>query len=216
MGGFNFLPEEDRAICTLFPHMQTRDVARILGRPLCSVSQRATKLGVKKSAAFNNSALSGRNRKGCAPNGIRSRFPKGHVPANKGLRRPGWHAGRMRETQFKKGQRPVTYREIGELRLNADGYVDMKICDAPGARAWRAFHLILWEDANGPIPKGHCLRFRDGDRFHIDVENLELLSRADNARRNSIHNLPKPLVHTMQVLGQLKRRIREAHNRQSA
>lgn len=212
-----WIPAEDRALRKLFPHMQTVDVARILGRTTIAVSGRASAKGIRKSAAFNASPLSGRNVKGHAPHGSRSRFPKGHVPANKGLRRPGWYAGRMRETQFKKGEFPRNkdpeFYVLGALRVNTDGYIDMRTSFDPGARGWTPLHRILWQDANGPIPKGHILRFKDGDKLNVCLENLLLISLADNARMNSIHRLPKPLVQVIQLQGQLKRRIREAHDR---
>lgn len=42
----------------------------------------------------------------------------------------------------------------------------------------------------------------------IREENLELVTRADVLRRNSVHNLPKELATTIQLLGALKRQIR--------
>ena len=116
-------------------------------------------------------------------------------------------------TQFKKGNVPVTYVPIGSLRLNPDGYVYIKIREAPGMHGWRGFHIVLWEDEHGSIPKGHCLRFKDGDKFNIDIDNLALLSRHDNLMINSIHNLPEPLRNTINALGVLKRKIRENDNR---
>lgn len=48
-------------------------------------------------------------------------------PFNKGLRRPGWHVGRMRETQFRKGERSgiaaKNWRPIGTIRTDPDGYL---------------------------------------------------------------------------------------------
>lgn len=215
-----WIKKEDRALRTLYPHLRTDDVARILGRPTSSVYQRAAKLRIKKSAAYNISPLSGRMVKGYAPHGHAYRFAKGHVPANKGLRRLGWAPGRMRETQFKKGQFPANHDPdfyvLGALRVNADNYIDMRISFDKGARGWKPLHRILWEDEHGPIPKGHALCFRDHDSLNVCLENLELLTRAELMKRNSIHNLPRPLVQTIQALGQLKRRIHETHDRRSA
>lgn len=216
MNGRAWLPAEDRSLAAIYPHIQTVEVARILGRHVSAVYGRAAILNLHKSAAFNASPLSGRNVKGNAPHGLASRFGAGHVPANKGLRRPGWHRGRMQQTQFRKGQRPFNKCEIGDLRLNSEGYVDMKISNAKGAKAWRTFHRILWEDAHGPVPKGHVIMFKDRDRLNIDLNNLECLTLAENARRNTIHRLPKPLVRAIMTLGQLKRRIREQDNRRAA
>jgi hypothetical protein len=124
----------------------------------------------------------------------------------------------MKETQFKKGQFPVNrdpdFYVIGALRVNADGYIDMRISFEHGALGWKALHTILWEDANGPVPPGYALFFKDRDKLNVDLENLELITRADLCRRNSIHNLPPQLKKTIYALGALHRRIhREEQNR---
>lgn len=101
------------------------DIALELGRSEKSVYQRAKLLGLKKDPAWIAETARARSAQ---PDhgGIKSRFQKGSVPANKGLRRPGWAPGRMAETQFKPG-RPANqarnYRPIGTLRVNADGYL---------------------------------------------------------------------------------------------
>lgn len=205
----------------LYPDHPASLVAKRLGIAVHRVHGKAARLGLKKSAAFFAIDRSGRIRRAHqSPKMIANRFKPGHVPANKGLRRPGWHAGRMRETQFKKGQFPINkdpeFYVLGALRVNTDGYIDMRISFAPGALGWRALHKILWEDANGPIPKGHILRFRNGDKLDVCLENLELITMAENCRRNSIHRLHPQLVQVIQLKGQLKRRIREAHDKRSA
>lgn len=195
-----------------YPHRPTREIVMMCGHSLTSVYQHAQQLGLKKSAEFNASPDCGRIKKG-STRGAAFRFQKGHVPANKGLRRPGWHAGRMRETQFKKGQFPVNkdpgFYVIGALRVNADGYIDMRVSFEPGAKGWRALHRILWEDRHGTVPKSHVVVFRNGDALDCWYDNLELISRAELCRRNSVHNLPAPLKKTLHALGQLKRRINE-------
>jgi hypothetical protein len=216
VNGHPWTAKEKRALRTLYPHIRSEEVTRILGRPLSSVYRMAAKLRVKKSAAFNRSVLSGRLVPGNADRGAAYRFRKGQVPANKGLRRPGWAPGRMRETQFKKGQWPANkdpdFYVLGALRVNTHGYIDMRVSFEPGAMGWRCLHKILWEDANGPVPKGHRLRFKDGDRLNVDLANLELVALADAMRRNSVHNLPKPLKDAIQALGNLKRTINRRTN----
>lgn len=202
-----------------YPYVHAKKLVHACGHSLSSVYMTATRLGLKKSPAFLAAERTRQGRR-LKKSGAAHRFPKGHIPANKGLRRPGWHAGRMRETQFKKGQFPPNHDPdfyvIGALRVNSDGYIDMRVSFEPGSRGWRGLHLILWEDAHGPLPRGHCLRFRDGDRLNVCLENLELITRGDNMRRNTIHNLPAPLKSTIGLLGQLKRRIREKQDRRLA
>lgn len=203
----------------MYPDSYGKDIARKLGCAVSRVYAKAATLGLAKSAAFyaRQHLNEGKrlNKVGCA-----HRFPKGHVPANKGLRRPGWHAGRMQETQFKKGQFPFSrdpdFYVIGALRVNADGYIDMRTSFAAGACGWRALHRILWEDAHGPVPPGHYIVFSNGDRLDVELANLELISYAENMRRNSIRNLPEPLRLTILQLGRLKRRINRENRRRLA
>jgi len=190
----------------LYPDASNASLARRFQRTLPSITAMSGVIGVHKSAEYL-ARLNRRLGRRLQKFGRAYRFPPGHVPSTLGLRRPGWAPGRMRETQFQKGhQRNFTF-EIGALRLNADGIVDMKIRHAPGATAWRAFHRILWEDAHGPVPPGHIVRFRDGDRFNLDLDNFELISFENNMRRNSIHNLPAPLKTTIHALGVLRRKL---------
>lgn len=201
----------------MYPDHTAREIGTLLGRLEYSIFYRAKRLGLKKSEAFYaDPAKSGRTD---GRRGAHTRFCKGHIPPNKGIK--GWQAGgRSVETQFKKGHKTPHWSghdfNVGDLKVEAkDGCVMMKIRD--GYNPWRLFHVVMWEHwKRRPLPKGHCLRFRDGDKFNVDPENLELLTRAENMRRNSIYNLPPELVHTIKVLGALKRKINAKQNRRSA
>src|SRR5258708_39700214 len=96
--------EEVGYLKTHYPNSATAKVAAALSRPVGMVYRQAAKLGIGKSAEFDASPESGRLKKG-ESRGAAFRFRKGHVPLNKGLRRPGWSPGRRRETQFRKGER---------------------------------------------------------------------------------------------------------------
>lgn len=204
----------------IYPHTRSSRVAEMLGFTISRVYAKANKLGLRKSTEYLASADACRLRRGDNL-GAAYRYPKGHVPANKGLRRPGWHAGRMHEHWFKKGTLPHTshpdFYVLGALRVNADGYIDMRISFEHGALGWRALHRILWEDAHGPIPKGFVVTFINGDKLDVELANLQLLSLADNARRNirAYHAMPCELRGVIQTLGRLKKGIsnREKQNR---
>lgn len=210
-------PEEIWRLIAFHADATDMELARRFGRTLSSIQGMATTLGLEKSAAHLSSLP---HRSGCVKAGSVFRYPKGHVPANKGLRRPGYAPGRMRETQFRKGGFPANrdpdFYVPGALRVNTDGYIDMRVSFDKGALGWQALHRILWEDAHGLVPGGVALRFKDGDRLNVDLGNLELISRADLLKRNSIHNFPPVLRSTINVLGQLKRRIREKQDGRSA
>lgn len=205
-------PEEDDLLRRTYPDLPTAAIAPRLRRTLCAVNARATKLGLEKSVAYLASPAACRLRRGDQI-GAPWRYQKGHVPANKGLRRPGWAVGRMKETQFKRGVRQgiavKLWKPIGTERISKDGYRERKINnDLPLQRRWRAVHLILWESVNGPVPPGHAIAFKDGDKTHISLENLECITRRELMARNTIHNLPEPLAQTIQLLGALNRQIR--------
>lgn len=103
--------------------------------------------------------------------GLDGRFPKGNTPFNKGKK----GVGGWEPTQFKQGNKPWNYKPVGTERINADGYVDVKIADP---RTWKAKHVIMWEQVNGKVPKGHCLIFADGNQLNVTLENLLLVSRS--------------------------------------
>lgn len=106
--------------------------------------------------------------------GLRGYFKKGHIPFNKGMK--GLSQG-GKETQFKPGNKPANWVPVGSERVNAYGYVDVKIQDGKLQKNWKAKHILLWEEANGPVPKGHALLFADGNKQNVVLENLLLVSR---------------------------------------
>lgn len=206
-----WLIEDDALLRAIYADAPTPEVARRLRRSLSGTYGRAMMLGLHKSETYLASPAACRLRRGDNVD-AESRFTKGHVPANKGLRRPGWSVGRMKETQFRKGERrgvaAKLWKPIGTERISKDGYRERKINnDLPLQRRWRAVHLLLWESVNGPLPRSHAVAFKNGDRTDVRLDNLELLTRRDLMARNTVHNLPKPLVQAVQLLGALRRKI---------
>lgn len=189
----------------------TADIARVLGLSIEQVYGKAVRLGLRKD--IETISEISRIRAAETDNGHRFGFKKGHEPANKGIKRPpGWSPGRMRETQFQKGKVPYTWKPVGTLRVNADGYLDRKVSDSGyPPDDWKAVHRLLWVEANGPIPVGHVVSFKPGMRTTVEAEitldKLELLSRRQLLDRNSIHNLPPQLVSLTQLRGALTRQI---------
>ncbi|ATW28357.1 hypothetical protein DCMF_04495 [Candidatus Formimonas warabiya] len=113
--------------------------------------------------------------------GLKGYFQKGRNPWNKGKKGTGgWEP-----TQFKKGHTPTNYRPVGSERINVDGYIEIKIADP---NKWRPKHQVVWEQTNGPIPKGHTIIFGDGNKQNLEPNNLILVSRKQLVRLNK-HNL---------------------------
>lgn len=209
-------PAEDAILRREYPHQRAEDLCALLpGRTRASIWHRARQqLGLGKSEAFFSDPTSGRIQPGERRTPHRM-FQKGQVPANKGLRRPGWGPERMKRTQYKKGQRsPMAaklYQPIGSERVTEDGYLQRKVNDdRPFHRRWRMVHLLVWESVHGPIPKGYALTFINGNKQDIRLDNLRLIPRADLMRRNTIHNYPAPIPQLVQLRGALTRKIRRA------
>lgn len=201
--------EDDRVLRRLYPHHETAWIAGQLNRTVPSIYAHAGNLGLAKTPEFQRESLT-RLGKHLAETGAGGRFLKGHAPANKGTRRPGYSPGRMGETQFKKGRGGHNTMPLFSERL-VDGYVYIKVAEVqcvPYTVNWLLLHILNWERANGrPLPPGHCLWFKDRNRANPDPENLELITRAENMRRNTVHNLPKELVRVVQLRGALVRQI---------
>lgn len=111
--------------------------------------------------------------------GITGYFEQGHTPWNKG--RKGEYYKGCEKTWFSKGHIPANYRPVGSERITKDGYTEVKVADP---NKWRLKHNIIWEQHNGPIPKGHVVIFGDGDKTNFNINNLILVSRAQLARLN--------------------------------
>ena len=127
-----------------------------------------------------------RKRKGWKT-GRTGHFEPGQESWNKGKPMPS-HPNSQR-TQFRKGERRGVdvklYKPIGTERVSPEGYIERKINDDMPLRGrWRAVHLIRWEEVNGPLPKGHCLKCLDGDKANTDPDNWQLIPRSLLPRLN--------------------------------
>lgn len=201
-----------------YPDLTCADVAEVLKRTERSVYQRAKLLGLRKSEAFLASDRSGRVTRGkLHPAMVGSQFKPGQKSWNKGIKgATGLHEN-CRNSQFKKG-RPASearnYLPIGTHRICADGYLERKMTDDPAiapARRWTAVHRLAWEQANGPIPAGHIVRFKAGQKTtaldEITTDRLECITRAEHAKRNHPRNHSPELAKLVQLKGAITRQV---------
>lgn len=190
-------PAEDERLSTLYATFSADECAAALDRTRSSVCQRVNAIGLRKSPEWI--AQTARMRTlNPTHGGRRGQFKPGLVPWNTGRSHPA--RGRSVETQFKRGRAPQesrNYLPIGSERLTKDGYVERKVTDDQSvvpARRWTAVHRLVWEAANGPVPPGRIVVFRRGMHTtvvaDIAIDRLELITRAENMARNTIHNYP--------------------------
>ena len=123
----------------------------------------------------------GRNK---LDSGVAGHFRKGLVPWNKG-RKGVCHPGCI-PTLFKKGNKAHNWVPLGSERINADGYVDVKVDDGKLQKNWKSKNVVIWEEHNGPVPPGHVIIFGDGNNRNFDPENLLCVSRAQLVRLNQL------------------------------
>lgn len=203
MSGRRWTEHELAKLRAQYPDALTANIAARLGRTLRQVYGMANRLGLKKSGAFLASAASGRLD---GLRGSQSRFCKGQTPWNKGQK--GLACG-GRDTQYQPGQMPHNHVPVGTVVTSSDGYLKIKTAEP---KTWRWLHRQVWEDANGPIPRGMALIFRDGNREHCTLDNLQLISRSELMSRNTIHRYPQELKNTLRLVGKLRRTINDRQN----
>jgi hypothetical protein len=100
---------------------------------------------------------------------------------------------RPNDGQYKKGQRPLNYTEVGKIHEKLDKrtgntYLYIKFKSEKGIHSVYN-HMPLsyynWEKVNGPVPEGMVLSFKDGDTFNCELSNLKLITMSENMLRNS-------------------------------
>src|SRR4051794_23532661 len=60
----------------------------------------------------------------------------------------------------------------------------------------RSTHVVVWEAANGPVPKGYVVHHRDHDKHNNELSNLELMTHQAHSEH---HNQKHPRVKTCEV-----------------
>lgn len=201
-------PAEDDLMRQLYLTHTAHELVPILDRPPKAIWHRAYDLGIRKSRDWIAERARQANLRG-DHGGRAHRFKPGQKPWNYGIEYQA--GGRSAETRYAPGNRSgravAMWQPVGATRIK-DGYLERKINDGmPIHRRWRGEHLVIWEAVNGPLPKGHAIVFRDGERTHITLENLELVSRRELMRRNTVHRWGEEIARLVQLKGAITRQL---------
>lgn len=136
----------------------------------------------------------------------------GNVPKNKGKKMPRAVYNKVKKTMFKKGHLPSTTKWDGCITIRkphknrfAPAYKYIRLAKGN----WLPLHVYRWTQKHGPVPKGHIVIFRNKDTMDCRLKNLKLVSRAENMRRNTIHNLPPDLKKSVITIRTLNRKIKK-------
>lgn len=158
--------EQKQWIIDNYPKMSAIDTTKELNR----IFDKNLTLRQFKTFVKNHSIQSGRT----------GTFSKGYKSWNegtKGLMKPN-------KTSFKKGNKPHNYSLIGTERITKDGYIEVKTAEP---KTWTAKHHIIWEQHNGPLPKGAIIRFKDSDPTNLDPSNLIKMNRSEHHFLNKLN-----------------------------
>lgn len=152
-------PEEDALLRELAP-----------GRTIYEISEELRKHGIYRKPA-------------------QVRYRKKYLGITSGqVQRP---SEKSKATQFKPGSLPHNTKPIGYERLSRDGYIEVKVKMRPSNPKCNdnfvPKHKLVWEAANGPVPEGCIVVFKDGNKQNITLENLACITRKQNAVLNHAH-----------------------------
>jgi len=192
-----------------YPSTQSVLIAEKLDRSIKAIYSQANLMGLKKTEEFNRSESSGRMKDGQF--GKATQFQKNHKSFNTGMKWDDFmtvqgKANSLRTT-FKKGNLPPNTLHDGMITTRTDSktkrtYKFIRIALAK----WQMLHVYNWEQVNGKLPKGKILAFK-GSTDDCSIDNLILITRAENMKRNSIQRYPEEIKQTIRVLTKLKKTI---------
>lgn len=98
--------------------------------------------------------------------------------------------------------------EVGATKTwTVNGYVRQFIKTEKG---YYPYNRYLWEQKYGPIPKGTNVCYKDGNPNNCVIENLELLTNAESAIKNSKNRkyYPEEIRELHKLLNKLNRKIK--------
>lgn len=137
-------------------------------------------------ADVSQSNLTGLCKRNGWVTGRTGRFEPGqesHNKGQKGVCYPGSEKG-----WFRKGARPRNLVPLWSERIGKDGYIEMKVpVKNPYTGHRTRFmhkHRYLWEQRNGPLPKGMALKCLDGNKTNTNADNWVAVPRALLPRLN--------------------------------
>lgn len=172
-----------------------------------SLKELTKQFNKKFNLNLSESAIANRKHKLNLSSGIvGGQFKKGNIPFNKGKK---WKDYMSKEDQleslkttFKKGNIPHNHRAVGSERISKNGYIEIKIAEP---NKWQLKHRYIYEKKYGEIPKGYNLIFLDGNRQNIELNNLKLVSKAEDLimNNNKLFNKNKEITNTGTIIAKV-------------
>lgn len=211
IGRTDFTAAEDKFIRDNYLTMPIKPLGDKIGRSYTGVMNRIKVLGLKLPQDIRDQ----RKKIG--------QIKKGNVSFNKGKKQTEYMSAqaiaRTKKTRFKKGNAPHNTKEKdGVITIRNDRMKSGKLIQYKYIRlslgVWYPYHQHKWEKKYGKIPASHCLWFKDGNSLNCKLSNLELITRAENMKRNTIQRYPKEVQSSIKLLSKLNNTIK-THEQQT-
>ena len=205
--------QEEETLIRLYedPKVFPKDIAKMLGRTLSQVYNKARAMGL--NAPMERIRMAGKIGMQ-HPKSIATRFHKGHIPTNKGKKVSPEIYEKMSPTMFKKGHINENKRAVGSERVNVYGYIEIKVAEP---NRLRLKHRIIWEQHNGIIPEGCNVQFKNHNTLDCRIENLYLISKSEQMRNENslMARYPEELRDVIGLKGVVKRQLRKQEKMQN-
>lgn len=206
---FSFCNDDIKLLTDLYPNTPCKVIAEKIGCSIHAVHNLAYRLKIKKNSAYLHE-MNTNLGKHLSQLGNKTRFSKGHTPANKGMKQEEYMSvekiQRTQRTRFQRGHVPGNHKHIGYERIDKNGYLLIKT-EEPNI--FKLKHRLIWEQQYGPIPKGCNIQFKDGNPRNLSIDNLYLISKSQQLKEeNSMYaRYPKEVQDLIKLKGALNRQI---------
>ena len=187
----------------LYPNTSTQELCKLLDRKIYALYGQVFKLKLKKSPEYLKEHVH------TIKPSVQHQFVKGHKVWNKGVKLGEGFGGKA--TQFPKGHKPHNWKPEGSIRTNVDGYKEIKV-----GKKYVLLHRHIYVNEIGEIQNDEVIRFKDGNKTNLDLNNLEKISREEHAIRNSVHNLPEDIKEVVKLKRTITKLITEHGKRQNS
>lgn len=94
---------------------------------------------------------------------------------------------------------------FGKVRTGVNGNLEYQ-----SGKRWLSASHKVWQMHHGkPVPKDMVIRYADGDKLNVEIDNLVLVKRAEIMQKNSFSNYPKEVRECMLMNKKIKEAINE-------
>ncbi len=202
IGKTNFTKKEDAFIKENYLKLPVKRIADILGRSGVGINVALKRLNLTIPQELAD------QRK------LDGMYRKGSIPANKGKKQIDYMSPEAIEktkgTRFSKGHIPHNSVGVsnGDISIRKDKRgVAYKFIRAERG-VWAPLHVYNWEQKFGPVPEGYILRFYDNNPMNCEPENLELITRKENMKKNSIQRYPEEIKSIIRLTSKINKTIK--------